>query len=531
MKISQAKRVIMYYRIKKYLSEGLTISKISRKLKVSRKTIYFYKSMDEHQFIEWNARANKKQLKLFEYENFVKILLDKHQDFSAAQIHDRLLELNPALEVTERTTFNFVQFIRDRYNIPKPSLSRRVYQDVEELPYGKQAQVDFGEFTMTDHEGKSKKVYFMVMVLSRSRFKHVYFQPFPFTAQTAVIAHEKAFEYIGGIPDEIVYDQDTVFLSNENTGDFLLTEVFQKYVSERKFLPDFLHKADPESKGKVENVVKYVKYNFLHGRTYVGEDILNAQGISWLERTANGKIHSTTQKVPAAELQIELPALKTYYPVNQVNTFKQYYLRKDNKVCYKGNFYTVPTGTYQGRGAKVFLMRENDILRIYLEEFSGGKTSKKLIAEHTISQEKGKTIRNTDHLRDKEKSIQQIIDQVTELFSDKQSASIFLDKIYATKPRYIRDQLQVIKKVIAQTGINIAGQSLEFCLENKIFKATDFRDIALMFYNNKKHQDATLAETLSEDAPMIINTPAAHLLNATPDTSQIKTYENIIVNH
>ena len=51
--------------------------------------------MDEHQFIEWNARANKKQLKLFEYENFVKILLGKHQDYSAAQIHDRLLELNP----------------------------------------------------------------------------------------------------------------------------------------------------------------------------------------------------------------------------------------------------------------------------------------------------------------------------------------------------------------------------------------------------------------------------------------------------
>ena len=237
MKISKSKRVIMYYRIKKYLSEGLHIIKISRKLKVSRKTIYFYKSMDEHQFIEWNARANKKQLKLSCYEDFVKTLLGRHQDYSAAQIHDRLLELNSELEVTERTTFNFVQFIRDKYNIPKPSLHRRIYEDVEELPYGKQAQVDFGEFTMKDHEDKPQKVHFMVMVLSRSRFKFVYFQLFPFTAQTAIIAHEKAFEYIGGIPSEIVYDQDTVFLSNENKGDFLLTEVFQKYVSERKFLP------------------------------------------------------------------------------------------------------------------------------------------------------------------------------------------------------------------------------------------------------------------------------------------------------
>jgi hypothetical protein len=529
MKISKSKRVIMYYRIKKYLSEELSISRISRKLKVSRKTIYFYKSMDEHQFIEWNARANKKQLKLSIYEDVVKILLGKHQDYSAAQIHDRLLELNPKLEVTERTTFNFVQFIRDKYNIPKPSLSRRIYEDVEELAYGKQAQVDFGEYTMTDDEGRSKKVHFMVMVLSRSRFKYVYFQAFPFTAQTAVIAHEKAFEYIGGIPSEIVYDQDTVFLSNENKGDFLLTEVFQRYVSERKFLPDFLHKADPESKGKSESVVKYVKGNFLHGRTYAETDILNAQAISWLERTANGKIHSTTKKVPAAELQIELPELKTYYPISHGNTFKQYHLRKDHKVCYKGNFYTVPKGTYQGRGTKVFLMRNQDILRIYLEKFTGGKSQKKLIAEHTISQEKGKTIRNTDHLRDKEKNIRQIINQVTELFPDKPGAGIFLDKIYATKPRYIRDQLQVIKDVVAQTGTNIAGQSLEFCLKNKIFRATDFRDIALMFYNNKQEENAT--KTLSEDIPVIIKIPAAHLVNATPDTSRINTYEIIITNH
>ena len=327
----------------------MTVSQISRELYISRKTIYFYKSMDEQKFIKWNAQANRKNLKLSCYKDFVKTLLNNHRDYSAAQIHDRLLELNPELDVTERTTFNFVRFIRNKYNIPKPSLSRRVYEDVEDLPYGRQAQVDFGEYAMTDNEDKLKKVHFMVMVLSRSRFKYVYFQAFPFTAQTAVIAHEKAFEYISGIPREIVYDQDKVFLYDENKGDFLLTEVFQKYVSERKFLPDFLHKADPESKGKSESVVKYVKGNFLHGRIYNGICILNAQAVSWLERTANRKIHSTTKKVPAAELQVELPQLKTYYPLSHMNTFKQYSLRKNNTVCYKSNFYTVPRGTYRGR--------------------------------------------------------------------------------------------------------------------------------------------------------------------------------------
>ena len=143
MKISKSKRVIMYYRIKKYLSEGFSISKISRELNISRKTIYFYNSMNEQQFMDWNAQANKKELKLSRHEEFVRSLLSKQQDFSAAQIHDRLLELEPDLLVTERTTFNFVQYIRQKHNLPKPPINRRVYESVPELPYGKQAQVDF----------------------------------------------------------------------------------------------------------------------------------------------------------------------------------------------------------------------------------------------------------------------------------------------------------------------------------------------------------------------------------------------------
>lgn len=529
MKTSKLKRVIVYYQIKSLLSDGLKIAQISRELKVSRKTIYFYISMNEQQFMDWNATANSKKLKLADYEFFVKRLLGKQGDYSAAQIHDRLLEVNPMLGVTERTTFNFVKFIREKYNIPKPSGDQRIYEDVEESAYGKQAQVDFGEYSMRDNEGKVRKVYFMGMVLSRSRFKHVYFQTFPFTAQTATIAHERAFAYIGGIAEQIVYDQDKVFLTDENKGDFLLTEVFQNYVRERKFLPDFLHKADPESKGKIESVVKYVKYNFLHGRAFINTDILNAQAIAWLERTANRKIHSTTKKSPAAELQIELPQLKTYYPVSHVNNFKPYTLRKNNVVCYKGNFYTVPRGTYKGRGSKVLLSKQDNHLRIYLEEFTGGKLKKILIAEHTISKEQGKTIRNTDHIRDKEKGITQMINQVIELFPDKQKAETFLKKIYADKPRYVRDQLQVINKVVNDTGINVTNQALEFCIENEIFSASDLRDIALKFFNQNTEKKVKI-KTLADDGQIILNQPAAHLMNTVPDKSQIKIYENIIAN-
>ncbi len=43
---------------------------------------------------------------------------------------------------------------------------------------------------------------------------------------------------------------------------------------------------DPESKGKIENVVKYVKQNFLYNRCFCDIATLNEEVLQWLNRTA-----------------------------------------------------------------------------------------------------------------------------------------------------------------------------------------------------------------------------------------------------
>jgi len=45
-----------------------------------------------------------------------------------------------------------------------------------------------------------------------------------------------------------------------------LTEGFRSFCDSQPFKPVFCRKSDPELKGKVENVIKYVNYNFLRGR-------------------------------------------------------------------------------------------------------------------------------------------------------------------------------------------------------------------------------------------------------------------------
>src|SRR5690606_36831216 len=120
----------------------------------------------------------------------------------------------------------------------------RACELVEETPYGAHAQVDFGSDNLRSNQGTRIKVYFFAMVLSRSRYKYVCFSLMPFTAQSTIEAHERAFSFFQGVPDTLVYDQDRVFMIDENNGDLLLTEVFRGYTANRGFKLHFCRKAD-----------------------------------------------------------------------------------------------------------------------------------------------------------------------------------------------------------------------------------------------------------------------------------------------
>jgi transposase len=71
----------------------------------------------------------------------------------------------------------------------------------------------------------------------------------PFTSETVVAAHEKAFEFFGGILQMIVYDLDCTMVVDENLGEIILTGAFKQYTKTRDFHLYFCRKSDPQSKG------------------------------------------------------------------------------------------------------------------------------------------------------------------------------------------------------------------------------------------------------------------------------------------
>ena len=114
------------------------------------------------------------------------------------------------------------------------------------------------------------------------------------------------------MPKELVFDQDKLVIVSENHGDILYTQEFESFKQALRFKVYLCRKNDPESKGKVEAVVKYVKNNFAKHRLFTNITEWNQSQLEWLKRTGNQKEHGTTKKVPAEVLLIENRTLDRY---------------------------------------------------------------------------------------------------------------------------------------------------------------------------------------------------------------------------
>lgn len=508
---------IMYHEIQKLERLGFKKSKIARYLGLDVRTVSKYLDMTEEGYENYLLQSQQRNKVLSPYERFVQEKLILFEDTSAAQIHDWLKEHHPDFpETNPRTVYNFVMFVRQKHNIPYVKMARE-YFPIEELPYGEQAQVDFGEYNMRTANGTRKKVKFFIMVLSRSRMKFVWFLDKPFTAVTVCQAHEYAFSFYSGIPLIIVYDQDRTMVVDENIGDIILTATFKQYTGSRSFKLHFCRKKDPETKGKVENVVQYVKKNFLYNRLYHDIDTLNADTMEWLDRTANHLHHNFTKKSPKSEFIIEQDYLNPYTPLIIENKeAKMHHVRKTNTIAYKSNFYTVPMGTYQGTDTKVTVKVKENVLTIY-------NLKGELICSHRLCYEKGQIIANTHHKRDTSKSLDELMDQVVKSFTHQDMALGYLRKIKERLPRYTRDHLGAILKTLKEGERPVADKALDFCLENRIFNGNEFNQVYQVFFleiNNRSLKASGTIKTLYNSS--------VDKASQTPQKSDIEDYENII---
>lgn len=459
-----------YEKIQELKRNHLKKAQVARHLHIDPKTVSKYWDMPPDVFAATTNRAQRRRKKADDYKEFILHCLRKYPDMSSAQIYDWVKERTGMiiLPFRQRSFRNYVKALRDEYDIPKPETTRQ-YEAVEDLPMGEQAQVDMGEILLETPSGKRKKAYGFGMVLSHSRYKYILWQTRPWTTADFVQAHIKAFAYFGGRPKQIVYDQDKVLAVSENHGDIIYTEGFQNYLDATGFDVFLCHGADPESKGRIEAVIKYAKHGYAEHRFLDDIEDFNRGCIAWLERTGNAEEHGTTKKIPAEVFAIEKEYL---IPVSEYSFAKPsddsitYQVRKDNVVLYKSNRYRVPKGTYK-KGKRVYMVVEGEMVSI-IDAQTGV-----LYAKHPLCRGKGELVGDkTRSCRDKSRTILELEAEVISLLGECDGKTEpYLTKLHVKKQRYYRDQLGVIRNLFDEWDPSLIRKALSYCTEQELYSA------------------------------------------------------------
>ena len=160
----------------------------------------------------------------------------------------------------------------------------------------------------------------------------------------------------------------------------------------------------------------------------------------------------------------------------------------NSNVPIKGNRYTVPRGTYKGPHTyvRVNYTGDNELVIIELN-------TDKILGQFKIPVDKGNLLKNNDHKRDKNGKILTLINQIASKFSDPVKAKTFMEFIRTEKPRYIRDQVILIQKAIRGSSLEVMDKALEFCVKNRLYRATDFQDAVNHYQKDSQINDDTFS--------------------------------------
>ena len=246
-----------------------------------------------------------------------------------------------SLPGNEQTLRNYVHYLESNGLINREPEHKRIYDYVFDTPPGQQMLIDFGELRIK----KGPEIHFICMLLRYSRIFCVFAQDHKYTAEDACRAIYHGFCKLGGRPEELVIDQDSVFISSEYLGEIIETQVFKSFIKEQGVKLWVCNKGDPESKGPIENVVGFVKKNYFSARVIQCIDDVWRSLPGWVERKGK-RIHQTTYRVPEEVFEeFERGALRPLLPSvydNALSGFTDTGVNSTPYVLYKSSKYSVP---------------------------------------------------------------------------------------------------------------------------------------------------------------------------------------------
>lgn len=344
--------------------EGKTAYQISKELSISKNTAKKYISLGSTEKPKYPERGSK----LDPYKADLDQLMDEGI-FNCVVLLERIQDKGYTGKIT---------LVRDYVQSRRPPKTVPAVRRYETTP-GKQCQMDWGICSYIDPDGVEHKVPAFAMVLGYSRVRYV-----EFTKRCDIFSLQRcilnAFEYFGGVPEVVLTDNMKTVVVGRESGKPIWNAAFLEFCNDIGFVPKVCKVRRPETKGKVERLVRYVKDNFIPGRAFTDINDLNRQARIWCDK-ANAKIHSTTGKVPLAELQNEKLHSLPCDTICDRYRYESRRVMRDGLISYDGVKYGVPW-EYSGRMVTVRAMHGK------LQVFDGIQ----LIAEHDLEPHSGRVL-------------------------------------------------------------------------------------------------------------------------------------------
>ncbi len=444
---------------------GSSIRSIAKELEITRNTVRKYLRLDEGAISQMQENQQRHKV-LDDYRDYIIHLLKTYPRLSAVKALRKLKEKVAGIEVSNRTVRRYIRSLKEKV----PFRQERYYEPVLDMIPGVQCQVDLGEVRQVLIGGEKRTVYFAVFVLSYSRLMYVVASPCPIDTDAFIRMHDAAFRYFCGHPEECVYDQTRLVVIKETFRELELNQRFYQYATAAGFQIRACEGYDPESKGKVEAGVKYVKNNALYGEVFSDWSDLDGYLSNWLEETANARTHGSTGKVPRQFYEAEeLGVMKPYFtPSCMKETARAIEVRKVDKtglISWQSNKYSVPMA-YQRVSVGVEAMGHE----LLISDLETGIR----VAEHLICLEKGRIIKNANHYRDHEKRIADLEASVEKLLGASLGGRI-RKLLKATSPKIYKDQLVSLISVLSGYD-HVEIEIMERLAERPSLTVTKIRD-------------------------------------------------------
>lgn len=225
----------------------------------------------------------------------------------------------------------------------------RVYRPWTSAP-GDVLVVDWGHVGTVQTAAGVRPLSVFCAVLGWSRYRFICFTTSQkFAALAGCLA--TCFEQIGGVPARVMFDNPKTVTTSFVAGQSVFNVELVRLAAHYPFSPITAAAADPESKGKVEALVRYVKSDCVPAEGFASLDAANRWAQRWMD-DANALVHPETCAVPATRLTTERQLLRPLRERPVVATGERRKVDKCSTVRVASARYSVPA-TLVGRWVEV----------------------------------------------------------------------------------------------------------------------------------------------------------------------------------